>query len=352
MIESARLVLEQAGHPAVARFGHGTTVATNALLERKGARTAFVATEGFEHLLHLRRQDRAHLYRLELDHPEPLVPLERCVGVRERIGPDGIVTPLDARHAARARRGGRRRVPPVRVPRPVARARSRGRGAAQAAPRARRRLARGGAGVPRVRARLHDRRRRVPGADRRPLPPCPRACDARGGFARASRDALVGRRRDARGGGCPSRRDPRLRTGRRRRRDRADRAAERGRERDRVRHGRDVDRRVPGRGGSGGPRGGPGGGGLPDPGADGRHPHGRRGWRLDRLARHGRRAARRAAQRGRRSGPCLLRAGRDGADRDRREPLSRSPAGVAPGWARARPRRRRSSRSATSTPRT
>ena len=94
VIESARLVLEQAGHPAVARFGHGTTVATNALLERKGARTAFVATEGFEHLLHLRRQDRAHLYRLERDHPEPLVPLERCVGVRERIGPDGIVTPL------------------------------------------------------------------------------------------------------------------------------------------------------------------------------------------------------------------------------------------------------------------
>jgi N-methylhydantoinase A len=94
VIESARLVLEQAGRPDVARFAHGTTVATNALLERKGARTAFVATEGFEHLLHLRRQDRAHLYRLELDHPEPLVPLERCVGVRERIGPEGVVTPL------------------------------------------------------------------------------------------------------------------------------------------------------------------------------------------------------------------------------------------------------------------
>jgi N-methylhydantoinase A len=94
VVESARLALEQAGVPAVVRFGHGTTVATNALLERKGARTAFVATEGFEHLLHLRRQDRAHLYRLELDHPEPLVPLERCVGVRERIGPEGVVTPL------------------------------------------------------------------------------------------------------------------------------------------------------------------------------------------------------------------------------------------------------------------
>ena len=92
--EAARLVLAAAGDPSVERFGHGSTVATNALLERKGARTAFVATEGFEHLLHLRRQDRAHLYRLELDHPEPLVPLERCVGVRERLGPDGVVTPL------------------------------------------------------------------------------------------------------------------------------------------------------------------------------------------------------------------------------------------------------------------
>ena len=77
--------------PPVERFTHGTTVATNALLERKGARTAFVTTEGFEHLLHLRRQNRAHLYRLDAGHPEPLVPLERCLGVSERIGPDGVV---------------------------------------------------------------------------------------------------------------------------------------------------------------------------------------------------------------------------------------------------------------------
>jgi N-methylhydantoinase A len=79
----------------VERFTHGTTIATNALLERRGARTAFVATEGFEHLLHLRRQDRAHLYRLCDAHPDPVVPLERCHGVRERIGPDGVLTPLE-----------------------------------------------------------------------------------------------------------------------------------------------------------------------------------------------------------------------------------------------------------------
>src|SRR5881628_1109653 len=79
----------------VERFAHGTTVATNALLERRGARTAFVGNAGFEHLLHLRRQTRAHLYRLCADHPEPLVPLERCHGVASRLGPAGELEPLD-----------------------------------------------------------------------------------------------------------------------------------------------------------------------------------------------------------------------------------------------------------------
>jgi N-methylhydantoinase A len=79
----------------VERFAHGTTVATNALLERRGARTAYVGNAGFEHLLHLRRQTRAHLYRLCAEHPDPLVPLERCHGVRGRLGPDGELEPLD-----------------------------------------------------------------------------------------------------------------------------------------------------------------------------------------------------------------------------------------------------------------
>ena len=83
------------GAKSVQRFAHGTTIATNALLERKGARTALVATEGFEHVLHLRRQARAHLYRLCEAHPEPLVPLGRCFGVRERTGPEGVDLPLE-----------------------------------------------------------------------------------------------------------------------------------------------------------------------------------------------------------------------------------------------------------------
>ncbi len=73
---------------------HGSTVATNALLERKGARVVLVTTAGFEDLLALRRQDRASLYDLGRHHPPPLVPRERVVGVRERMGSAGVVSAL------------------------------------------------------------------------------------------------------------------------------------------------------------------------------------------------------------------------------------------------------------------
>ena len=93
--ESVLEAAEAVGAENMERFTHGTTIATNALLERRGARTAFVTTAGFEHLLHLRRQTRAHLYRPCAEHPAPLVPLERCVGVRGRISRDGELEPLD-----------------------------------------------------------------------------------------------------------------------------------------------------------------------------------------------------------------------------------------------------------------
>src|SRR5438105_8586099 len=92
--ESVLAAARAVGAEGVERFAHGTTVATNALLERRGPRTAFVGNEGFAHLLHLRRQTRAHLYRLCEPQPEPLVPLERCHGVRGRLGPDGELEPL------------------------------------------------------------------------------------------------------------------------------------------------------------------------------------------------------------------------------------------------------------------
>src|SRR6186713_653078 len=91
VVAAARAV----GATSVGRFTHGTTIATNALLERRGARTALVTNEGFEHVLHLRRQTRAHLYRPCAEHPPPLVPLDRCVGVRGRTGPDAELVPLD-----------------------------------------------------------------------------------------------------------------------------------------------------------------------------------------------------------------------------------------------------------------
>ena len=81
------------GHP-IELLVHGTTIATNALLERRGARTALVTTAGFEDLLWLRRQDRASLYDLGLDHPPPLVRRGDVFGTAERAGPDGVITAL------------------------------------------------------------------------------------------------------------------------------------------------------------------------------------------------------------------------------------------------------------------
>jgi len=98
VLAAVRAVLERAGADPgdVTAFAHGTTVATNALLEGRGARTALVATRGFEDVVELGRQARADLYRLCAAHPPPLVPPERRVGARERTGPDGVLEPLDA----------------------------------------------------------------------------------------------------------------------------------------------------------------------------------------------------------------------------------------------------------------
>ena len=70
---------------------HGSTVATNALLERKGARTAFVTTAGFEDLLEIGRQNRPELYNLTPTPRRPLIPRNLCFGVSERVYHDGIV---------------------------------------------------------------------------------------------------------------------------------------------------------------------------------------------------------------------------------------------------------------------
>ncbi len=91
---------------------HGTTVATNALLERRGARIALITTAGFEDLLWLRRQDRAALYDLAKDHPPPLVARRDVIGARERMGPDGVVEPLSESEVARVTKQVRALAPP------------------------------------------------------------------------------------------------------------------------------------------------------------------------------------------------------------------------------------------------
>ncbi len=76
-------------------LAHGMTVATNALLERRGAKMALVTTEGFRDVLEIARQNRPSLYDLSVDRPPPLVPRELRFTVKERMGPEGEITALD-----------------------------------------------------------------------------------------------------------------------------------------------------------------------------------------------------------------------------------------------------------------
>src|ERR1700761_6300276 len=78
------------------RLVHGTTVATNALLERKGAKVALLTTEGHRDVLEMREGLKGNRYDLRSPPPEPLVPRELRFGVRERLRPNGeVLTPLD-----------------------------------------------------------------------------------------------------------------------------------------------------------------------------------------------------------------------------------------------------------------
>src|SRR5271170_7113040 len=80
------------------RMVHGTTVATNALLEQKGARVGLLTTEGHRDVLEMREGLKTDRYNLRMAAPEPLVPRARRIGVRERIRADGrVATPIDSR---------------------------------------------------------------------------------------------------------------------------------------------------------------------------------------------------------------------------------------------------------------
>ncbi len=89
--------LERAGSSAdrVDGFAHGMTVGTNALLEQRGARTALIASRGFADLLEIARQDRPQLYRLCAAKATPLVADEARIEAAERVGPAGVIEPLE-----------------------------------------------------------------------------------------------------------------------------------------------------------------------------------------------------------------------------------------------------------------
>lgn len=84
------------GLDALERVSHGSTVATNAILERKGAKTALITTQGFRDLLFIGRQNRPVLYALQPQLPPPLIPRKWCYEVPERLDFHGdVLTPLD-----------------------------------------------------------------------------------------------------------------------------------------------------------------------------------------------------------------------------------------------------------------
>lgn len=115
--EGVGAALDAFGAPSggIGRIAHGTTVVTNLLLERRGARVVLCATQGATDLLELRRQERASLYDLSAAHPSPLVAPDDVVAVRERIEPAGVQVPLEDAEIARIVAEVREREPRVVV---------------------------------------------------------------------------------------------------------------------------------------------------------------------------------------------------------------------------------------------
>ena len=98
VLQGLREILDRLEHPTDTSFVllHGSTVATNALLERKGARVKLVTNAGFEDVLEIGRQNRPQLYALVGHRPPPLVDREDRHGIRGRVGPDGdVIEELD-----------------------------------------------------------------------------------------------------------------------------------------------------------------------------------------------------------------------------------------------------------------
>src|SRR2546430_14413494 len=93
VLDGARLVLGDAGlhFSDIDVFIHGTTLATNAIIERRGARTALIATDGFRDVLDIATESRYDQYDLAIEKPQPLVPRSLRVTVPERVDVHGGV---------------------------------------------------------------------------------------------------------------------------------------------------------------------------------------------------------------------------------------------------------------------
>lgn len=105
VIAGVEQLLGQAGVMAgqVDYFAHGTTVATNTLIQHRGAKTALIATRGFKDLLELARQKRPDLYDLQTEKTPALVPRQYCEEVSERVAYNGeVLSPLDETDVSRA----------------------------------------------------------------------------------------------------------------------------------------------------------------------------------------------------------------------------------------------------------
>ncbi|MBN8908562.1 MAG: hydantoinase/oxoprolinase family protein, partial [Rhodospirillales bacterium] len=79
------------GADALRFIGHGTTIATNMVIERRGVPTGLITTQGFRDVLEIGRQVRPHLYDYTVRTPEPLIPRERRLEVPERIDAAGTI---------------------------------------------------------------------------------------------------------------------------------------------------------------------------------------------------------------------------------------------------------------------
>ncbi len=105
VLTAVRSVMSEAGiTPAdVTLIIHGTTLATNALIERKGAKTALLTTEGFRDVIEIRHENRFEQYDVNIDLPPPLVPRRLRLPIRERIDAQGaVLTPLEEESISRA----------------------------------------------------------------------------------------------------------------------------------------------------------------------------------------------------------------------------------------------------------